>query len=65
MYDNRGGSLSLGPAGLGGVPTWAQLPAVKAGKLIPWNNETPFSHQRFTPQLTEPTAALNKFAQVA
>ncbi|MER6663031.1 ABC transporter substrate-binding protein [Amycolatopsis japonica] len=62
MYDNRGGSLSLGPDGLGGVPTWAQLPAVKAGKLIPWNNETPFSYQRFTPQLTELTAALNKFA---
>lgn len=62
MYDNRGGSLSLGPEGLGGVPTWAQLPAVKAGKLIAWNNETPFSYQRFTPQLTGLTEALNKFA---
>ncbi|WP_410576318.1 ABC transporter substrate-binding protein [Amycolatopsis sp. lyj-108] len=62
MYDNRGGSLSLGPDGLGGVPTWGRLPAVKAGKLIPWNNETPFSYQRFTPQLTELAAALNKFA---
>ncbi len=62
MYDSRGGSLSLGPDGLGGVPTWQQLPAVKAGKLIAWNNETPFSYQRFTPQLTELTAALNKFA---
>ncbi|WET79546.1 ABC transporter substrate-binding protein [Amycolatopsis sp. QT-25] len=62
MYDSRGGSLSLGPDELGGVPTWAQLPAVKAGKLIPWNNETPFSYQRFTPQLTELAAALNKFA---
>jgi iron complex transport system substrate-binding protein len=62
MYDNRGGSLSLRPEDLSGVPTWTQLPAVKTGKLIPWNNETPFSYQRFTPQLTELTAALNKFA---
>lgn len=62
MYDSRGGSLSLGPDGLGGVPTWQQLPAVKAGKLIPWNNETPFSYQRFAPEQTRVADALGKFA---
>ncbi|MFD9889487.1 ABC transporter substrate-binding protein [Amycolatopsis sp. NPDC059027] len=62
MYDSRGGSLSLGPDGLGGVPTWQQLPAVKAGRLIAWNNETPFSYQRFTQELSSLTAALNRFA---
>ena len=62
LYDDRGGSLSLGPDGLGSVPTWQQLPAVKQGKLVPWNNETPFSYQRFTPQLTQLADALNRFA---
>ena len=62
MYDSRGGTLSLGPDGLGGIPTWQQLQAVKAGRLIPWNNETPFSYQRFTPELTRLTESLNKLS---
>ncbi|RZS31340.1 iron complex transport system substrate-binding protein [Herbihabitans rhizosphaerae] len=62
LYDARGGSLSLGPDGLGNVPTWRQLPAVRAGRLVPWNNETPLSYQRFTPELTALTSALHRFA---
>ncbi|GAA3533865.1 ABC transporter substrate-binding protein [Amycolatopsis ultiminotia] len=62
MYDSRGGSLSLGPDGLGSVPTWQQLPAVQAGRLVAWNNETPFSYQRFTPELNRLAEALGKFA---
>ncbi|QWF80623.1 ABC transporter substrate-binding protein [Amycolatopsis sp. CA-230715] len=60
MYDNRTGSL--GPAELAKNPTWSQLPAVKAGKLLPYNSETPFSYQKFGALLQDVTNALKKFS---
>ncbi|WP_246256796.1 ABC transporter substrate-binding protein [Amycolatopsis anabasis] len=60
LYDNRFGALT--PNDLTGNPTWSQLPAVKAGRLIGWNSETPFSYQRYTELLTTLTTGLTRFA---
>jgi iron complex transport system substrate-binding protein len=34
MYDSRQGEQGL--AALATVPTWAGLPAVQAGQIVPW-----------------------------
>ncbi|WP_245573938.1 ABC transporter substrate-binding protein [Amycolatopsis nigrescens] len=60
MYDNRFGSLT--PQDLTGNATWSQLPAVKAGRLIGWNSESPLSYRAFTDQLTKVTADLRRFS---
>lgn len=42
LLDSR--TSALQPADLTGKPTWANLPAVKAGQVIPWLSEPRFSY---------------------
>lgn len=56
MYDAR--SYSLGPEKLAEFPTWTQLPAVKAGQIVPWRLGTSTSYQLFAEHIEELTVAL-------
>ncbi|MFI9384834.1 ABC transporter substrate-binding protein [Kutzneria sp. NPDC052558] len=58
LYDARTQALPLDQ--LLTHPTFAGLPAVKAGQIAPWHAETPFSYQRYTPVIKELTAAVAK-----
>ncbi|KUJ70113.1 ABC transporter substrate-binding protein [Streptomyces albus subsp. albus] len=49
FLDNRTGTLQ--PKDLAGKPTWAQLPAVKAGQITPWSSEPRFSYAGAAPLL--------------
>jgi iron complex transport system substrate-binding protein len=45
LYDTR--TQSLKPAEMMKKPTFAKLPAVKAGQLYPWSAEAPYSYQGY------------------
>ncbi|MEE1943220.1 ABC transporter substrate-binding protein [Streptomyces sp. TRM 70361] len=47
LLDNR--TSALQPKDLTGKPTWARLPAVKAGQVVPWASEPRFSHAGCAP----------------
>ncbi|MFH8366033.1 ABC transporter substrate-binding protein [Streptomyces sp. NPDC018031] len=49
FLDDR--TATLQPKDLKGKPTWAQLPAVKAGQIIPWSSEPRFSYAGAAPLL--------------
>ncbi|QFG25723.1 ABC transporter substrate-binding protein [Actinomadura sp. WMMB 499] len=49
MLDSR--TQALRPEALGGKATWQDLPAVKAGQVIPWEAEPRFSHLGCAPIL--------------
>ncbi|MQA09999.1 MAG: ABC transporter substrate-binding protein [Pseudonocardiaceae bacterium] len=51
MYDDRFSSLK--PKDVTGNPTWSRLPAVRAGRLIPWNSEPPLSYRPVADLLTD------------
>jgi len=51
LYDARNASFFT--TDLASYPTFARLPAVRAGQLYPWNLETPTSWAAFAPALTE------------
>ncbi|NKZ05669.1 ABC transporter substrate-binding protein [Actinomadura latina] len=57
MLDSR--TQALQPKDLGSKPSWKDLPAVKAGQVVPWNAEPRFSYEGCAPLLEAVAAALN------
>ncbi|HLU75578.1 MAG TPA: ABC transporter substrate-binding protein [Nonomuraea sp.] len=58
LYDTR--TQALKPEEMMKKPTFAELPAVKAGRLYPWRAEVPFSYQGYAGFLEELVANLKK-----
>ncbi|MGW6273578.1 ABC transporter substrate-binding protein [Streptomyces sp. NPDC055060] len=58
MIDNR--SSALPPKELAKKPTWALLPAVKAGQTVPWSMEERYSYAGYAPVLEQLAAAIEK-----
>ncbi|MGR6921843.1 ABC transporter substrate-binding protein [[Actinomadura] parvosata] len=58
LYDTR--TQALKPEEMLKKPTFAKLPAVKAGQLYPWSAEAPFSYQGYATFLEELVANLKK-----
>ncbi|KUF17257.1 ABC transporter substrate-binding protein [Streptomyces silvensis] len=64
MMDNR--TSALQPAGLADQkPTWAKLPAVKAGQVIPRVTEPIFSYDKCAPILEDLAEAIEKAKKVS
>ncbi|MFG2647141.1 ABC transporter substrate-binding protein [Streptomyces sp. NPDC048436] len=64
MMDNR--TATLQPAGLGkDKPTWAKLPAVKAGQVIPRVTEPIYSYDKCAPILEDLADAIEKAKKVS
>lgn len=63
MLDNR--SVALQPKDLTNKPTWNELPAVKAGQVIPWASEPRFTYAGVAPLLEELAAAVQKSRKLA
>ncbi|WP_455354559.1 ABC transporter substrate-binding protein [Streptomyces sp. SYSU K217416] len=62
MLDNR--TSQLQPEALKAKPTWAQLPAVKAGQITPRVTEPIFSYAKCAPILEELAEAIKKAKKV-
>lgn len=62
LYDTR--TQALTPKDMLKKPTWAKLPAVKAGQLYPWRAEAPFSYQGYAAFLEELVANLQKASKL-
>ncbi|MEV0147045.1 MULTISPECIES: ABC transporter substrate-binding protein [unclassified Nonomuraea] len=62
LYDTR--SQALQPAEMMKKPTFAKLPAVKAGQLYPWRAETPFSYQGYAAFVEGLVADLKKASKL-
>ncbi|WP_113703535.1 ABC transporter substrate-binding protein [Nonomuraea lactucae] len=62
LYDTR--TQSLRPEDMMKKPTFAKLPAVKAGQLYPWRAEVPFSYQGYAAFLEELVANLGKASKL-
>ncbi|WP_433236169.1 ABC transporter substrate-binding protein [Streptosporangium sp. CA-135522] len=58
LYDSRSQALKLDE--MLKKPTFAKLPAVKAGQVYPWKAEAPFSYQGYADYLEELVADLKK-----
>ncbi|MEU1728718.1 ABC transporter substrate-binding protein [Nonomuraea sp. NPDC005692] len=58
LYDTR--TQSLKPEEMLKKPTFAKLPAVKAGQFYPWRAEAPFSYQGYATFLEELVSNLKK-----
>jgi iron complex transport system substrate-binding protein len=58
LYDTR--TQALKPEEMLKKPTFAALPAVKAGQLYPWNAEAPYSYQGYAAFLEGLVANLDK-----
>ncbi|MGP4025378.1 ABC transporter substrate-binding protein [Actinomadura sp. 3N407] len=56
MLDSR--TQALRPGDLGSKPTWKDLPAVKAGQVVPWQPEPRFSYEGCAPLLEAFAASL-------
>ncbi|RKN43713.1 ABC transporter substrate-binding protein [Streptomyces hoynatensis] len=63
LLDSR--SSALQPADLSGKPTWAQLPAVVADQVTPWNSEPRYSHAGCAPVLQQLADALSAARKVS
>ena len=63
MMDNR--SSALQPDALTSKPTWAQLPAVKAGQVIPRTTEPIYSYDKCAPILDALAEAIEKAKKVS
>ncbi|GAA4918793.1 ABC transporter substrate-binding protein [Streptomyces coeruleoprunus] len=63
MMDNR--TSALQPKDLASKPTWAQLPAVKAGQVIPRVTEPIYSYEKCAPLLEDLAKALESAKKVA
>ncbi|MCS0637771.1 ABC transporter substrate-binding protein [Streptomyces sp. LP05-1] len=63
MMDNR--SSALQPSALTSKPTWAQLPAVKAGQVIPRVTEPIYSYAKCAPILEDLAKAIENAKKVA
>ncbi|MFF8813326.1 ABC transporter substrate-binding protein [Streptomyces pactum] len=62
FLDDR--TATLQPKDLKGKPTWAQLPAVKAGQITPWSSEPRFSYAGAAPLLENLTKAIQEAKKV-
>ncbi|WP_233512707.1 ABC transporter substrate-binding protein [Micromonospora deserti] len=60
LYDTREQEVTWPLAKVQTMPTWKELPAVKAGQVGAWRAETPFSYQQQTAVLRELTETINK-----
>ncbi|TCP57312.1 iron complex transport system substrate-binding protein [Tamaricihabitans halophyticus] len=60
FYDDRFSSLK--PKDLTDNPTWSRLPAVRAGRLIPWTSEPPLSYAALAEVLETLTENLKEAA---
>ncbi|TMR12091.1 ABC transporter substrate-binding protein [Nonomuraea turkmeniaca] len=58
LYDTR--TQALKPEEMMKKPTFAKLPAVKAGQLYPWNAEAPYSYQGYADFLENLVANVKK-----
>ncbi|MFF8954588.1 ABC transporter substrate-binding protein [Streptomyces sp. NPDC014894] len=58
MIDNR--SSAMPAKDLAKKPTWARLPAVKAGQTVPWAMEERYSYAGFAPVLEQLAAAVTR-----
>jgi iron complex transport system substrate-binding protein len=63
LLDNR--SATLQPKDLGAKPTWAQLPAVKAGQILGWPSEPIFSYDKCARQIEALTATITRAKKVS
>lgn len=63
LYDSR--SAALFTTDRAKYPTYARLPAVKAGQTFAWNPETPTSWAAFAPALRQLTADLSRLRPIA
>ncbi|WP_329025433.1 MULTISPECIES: ABC transporter substrate-binding protein [unclassified Streptomyces] len=63
MMDNR--SSALQPEALTSKPTWAQLPAVKGGQVIPRTTEPIYSYDKCAPILEDLAKAIENAKKVA
>ncbi|MGW7366267.1 ABC transporter substrate-binding protein [Streptomyces sp. NPDC054841] len=63
MMDNRASAIQ--PDALKSKPTWAQLPAVKAGQVIPRVTEPIYSYEKCTPILEDLAKAIENAKKVA
>ncbi len=63
IMDNR--TSALQPAALTGKPTWAGLPAVKAGQVIPRVTEPIYSYDKCAPVLEDLAKAIETAKKVA
>ncbi|MEU1124425.1 ABC transporter substrate-binding protein [Streptomyces sp. NPDC005899] len=63
MMDNR--SSALQPDALTSKPTWAQLPAVKAGQVVPRTTEPIYSYAKCAPILEDLAEAIEKAKKVS
>ncbi|RNL71215.1 ABC transporter substrate-binding protein [Streptomyces sp. I6] len=63
MMDNRASALQ--PDALASKPTWAQLPAVKAGQVVPRVTEPVYSYEKCTPILDDLAEAIENAKKVA
>ncbi|MGW5864077.1 ABC transporter substrate-binding protein [Streptomyces sp. NPDC055239] len=58
MIDNR--TSAMPPKELAKKPTWALLPAVKAGQTVPWSMEERYSYAGYAPVLEQLATAIEK-----
>jgi len=63
MLDNR--TATLQPKDLAGKPTWAQLPAVKAGQVLGWPSEPIFSYAKCAARIEALTKAITSAKKVS
>ncbi|GFH33978.1 ABC transporter substrate-binding protein [Streptomyces pacificus] len=63
MMDNRASALQ--PDALKSKPTWAQLPAVQAGQVVPRVTEPIYSYEKCTPILEDLAEAIENATKVA
>ncbi|WKK22616.1 ABC transporter substrate-binding protein [Streptomyces olivoreticuli] len=63
LLDNR--TATLQPKDLAAKPTWADLPAVKAGQITPWLSEPRYSYAGCAPLVESLAAAVDKAKKVA
>ncbi|MEV0925911.1 ABC transporter substrate-binding protein [Streptomyces spongiicola] len=63
MMDNRASALQ--PDALKSKPTWAQLPAVRAGQVVPRVTEPVYSYEKCTPILDDLAQAIENAKKVA
>ncbi|MEU5715691.1 ABC transporter substrate-binding protein [Streptomyces sp. NPDC020403] len=63
MMDNR--SSALQPDALTSKPTWTQLPAVKAGQVVPRTTEPIYSYAKCAPILEDLAEAIEKAKKVS
>ncbi|GAA1355012.1 ABC transporter substrate-binding protein [Streptomyces beijiangensis] len=63
MMDNR--SSALQPSALTSKPTWAALPAVKAGQVVPRTTEPIYSYAKCTPILDDLAKAIENAKKVS